>query len=346
MKNNQFKKLSKVCMADDFSDVYKGENIHVNGKGFTFVNNGANILAVAHWDTVQYGEMVEPEFLYADDNNKIVGLRSIQLDDRLGVFILMDILPLYGLKYDVLITDGEETGHSTAALFNPEDYKKDYNWIFEFDRRDILPVLYDYGTDLSWKTAVNSVQLTDYGSFSDISVMKGLKRCAVNWGAGYYGEHSDKCYCTESSISIVTSDFSIFYNLYSNRKFVYAPPPPKAYDGCKSAWGHNNSTTYNSYPPKSSEVKAGALVSTMDCIYCGETFTTDQMTHDKIFGWICKDCRDELKTAEYTTIFSENKMCDNCGLTFNENDLVFNSNKGIYMCPDCDHLDDILSSEM
>src|SRR5690606_38317386 len=60
------------------------------------------VLAVAHLDTVQDTKS------YSRTSTQ---LYVPQLDDRAGVYALMKLLPkLYGLEFDLLLTEGEEQG--------------------------------------------------------------------------------------------------------------------------------------------------------------------------------------------------------------------------------------------
>ena len=46
-------------------------------------------------------------------------VHSGALDDRLGAYIILDLLPKLGINVDVLLTVGEEQGRSTANFFAP-----------------------------------------------------------------------------------------------------------------------------------------------------------------------------------------------------------------------------------
>ncbi|GAF93879.1 unnamed protein product, partial [marine sediment metagenome] len=103
------------------------ENSETDGLGNIFIDNGGDILGVAHSDN--YGTD------YGGNNThfNIIENRiyNASLDDRAGVYILLDLLPKLNIKCDVLITIDEEIGASSAQLFETE---KEYNWMFEFDR--------------------------------------------------------------------------------------------------------------------------------------------------------------------------------------------------------------------
>jgi hypothetical protein len=67
---------------------------------------------------------------------------NVKLDDRLGVYTCL-IICGRGLKFDVLLTEDEEIGQSTASF---SETNKDYNWMFQFDRQGVQTVMYQYET--------------------------------------------------------------------------------------------------------------------------------------------------------------------------------------------------------
>src|SRR3954465_12674834 len=79
---------------------------------------GATVLAVAHCDFVD----CDSSHFFAKDG--IVW--SSRLDDRLGVYTILDVLPMLGINVDVLLTDGEESCNSTARYFDVKEH--DYKW--------------------------------------------------------------------------------------------------------------------------------------------------------------------------------------------------------------------------
>ena len=101
-----------------------------------YIDRGSPILGVAHLDTVANGNLPKPKWLNGPDGFPIVN--SIALDDRLGAWVLLDLLPSLGLTFDVILCDSEERGRSTAESFQPT---REYNWGFEFDRAGTDTVL-------------------------------------------------------------------------------------------------------------------------------------------------------------------------------------------------------------
>jgi hypothetical protein len=185
-----------------------------------FQDNGADILGVAHLDTVL---KAKPFF-----SGDIV--YTPMLDDRLGVEVLLNLLPARGIKLDVLLTDGEESGRSTGQYFEPA---KQYKWIVEFDRCGSDVVMYDY------ETALYRGMLADYfevghGSYSDISTMEWLEVFAFNVGVGYHEEHTRNCWADLNETHAQLDRFCEFY-----RNFRDVALPHEA-----TGWGWDDSTDY------------------------------------------------------------------------------------------------------
>lgn len=227
-------KLTKVLKADT-SDMLNNPKKYWNfkfqkGKGYLYVDRGANILAVAHMDTVadpnkytknksNFRNDVSIEKVGFDDYE----ITSIKLDDRLGVFMIMDVLPYLGLRYDILLTTDEEIGMSSAMYFRTS---KKYNWMFELDRRDYgTAVLYQYQE----KEIVDALKVCSYkietGSFSDIANLDFLGCSGVNFGVGYLYEHTEGCYTRTSWMNVVVNMFVDFYNFFKDTRFDYVYKP-------------------------------------------------------------------------------------------------------------------------
>lgn len=175
------KTLSKICNLPISSFDRFGKRENTPDGDFFFKDNNANILGVAHLDSV-----CQPNKLIHEDNF----VYHPCLDDRLGAYLLLEVLSKYA-KFDILLTEGEEIGCSTAAYFNP---KKEYNWIFSFDRKGTDVVLYQYH-DLPTQTLLESFGFqVSQGIFSDIAFMDHLGCKGINFGVGYHDYHSENAY--------------------------------------------------------------------------------------------------------------------------------------------------------
>ena len=176
-----------------------------------FIDRGGNILAVAHCDHVS----IPYRFEVSSDGETVFCPR---LDDRLGVYLAMDILPKIGVECDLLLTDGEEQGCSTAQKFKP---KKNYNWIIELDRAGSDAVVYQYR---EMEPSVFECFPRGEGSFSDISRMDQLGIGAFNAGIGYHQQHTARCYCRLNEVAECLSRIQAFYEKNKNNFFEHLTP--------------------------------------------------------------------------------------------------------------------------
>lgn len=182
----------------------RGELIHID--------RGGDILCVAHLDYVLWQEPRR-------DNHII---RAPQLDDRLGVAIALDILPILGIRADVLLTDCEEIGQTTAEFYSTD---KPYRYMVQFDRRGTDAVTYQY-RGRKWRSALASHFELGMGSFSDISALDHIGIAGVNIGCAYHHEHTPQCYANLYHTIGQLASFVAFYRATKRRRFTYKPEPP------------------------------------------------------------------------------------------------------------------------
>jgi len=182
-----------------------GERINNPGGALYFRDNDADVLAIAHLDHVEwtqprkYGPIV----------------KAPQLDDRLGVWVLLNVLPRLGVKVDVLLTDNEEVGDSTGQYF-----EGNYNWMFEFDRRGTDVVMYHYEEPYYLDLLEFAGFEPGWGSFSDISLMDHLGVVGFNFGTGYCNEHTCKCY---ADLRVTMAQAKRFAAFWQTHKREYMP---------------------------------------------------------------------------------------------------------------------------
>jgi hypothetical protein len=207
-------KLKHICVTWDFDEY--GERIDLPGKDrfFYYKDNGSDILAIAHLDSVQ------------DDGTATVmetaaGLfvASGTLDDRLGAYVILELLPALGIKCDILLTTDEEIGQSTAIDFTPEH--KDYNWMFQFDRGGTDVVMYEYETKELVELVEASGARVGKGSFSDICMLDHLGCAGFNWGVGYQDYHSQRGHAWLEDTFRMVARFVKFYNKNADTLFPY-----------------------------------------------------------------------------------------------------------------------------
>lgn len=155
---------------------------------YHFKNNGSRVLATAHLDTVVRPKERKPHFFRTEHGP---ALTSGALDDRLGAYVILELLPQVGVTCDWLLTVGEESCRSTAEWFNPQG--KDYDWIIEFDRAGTDVVMYQYEDAATTRLVEEDggPRVGD-GSFSDIAVLEHLGVKGFNWGVGYGGNYHSK----------------------------------------------------------------------------------------------------------------------------------------------------------
>jgi len=191
---------------------------YTHGKS-CFIDRHAEVLAVAHLDTVL------PPIWYGIQHDRVY---STSLDDRLGVYIICDVLPAVGITTDILLTTGEESGHSTIADFVS---LREYHWLVEFDRRGTSTVLYQYDQNPSWYDAVARYFEIGIGTYSDIADAGHLGVCALNVGTGYYLEHTHYCYADLQQVERQIYKFARFYRAYQDQRFPFNDNLP-AHDYC------------------------------------------------------------------------------------------------------------------
>lgn len=196
----------------------------VMGRKHIFQDNGSNVLAIAHLDYVLEDPLVQRVYLPTREI-----LISPKHDDRLGVYLITEMLPLMGILPDVLLTTDEEIGRSTGGDFSPP---KQYNWMFMFDRRGSGCVTYMYNNQ-TWQTALKKSFDVQQGSGSCISHMEHLECSAVNVGTAYHDEHSDMCYVDLGELDRQLSKFKEFWEVnkdvyFQHSKYI-APPRTTPY---------------------------------------------------------------------------------------------------------------------
>lgn len=212
-----------------------------NGQRHIFVDNGADILAVAHLDTVNDSKhFIRVEGLGEHQWTVF----STRCDDRLGAYLLIDVLPQFGLHYDILFCDDEEKGKSSARNFVTE---KQYKWVFEIDRRMDDVVTYGYSST-DWDNHLKKYFDVGRGSVSDISYLEHLGCKAFNVGAGYENEHDGTFACFHPIIT--ASQAGKLVQFYYDNRFEHFPHTKKVYTAPVAqyhywnAWDENDVDAY------------------------------------------------------------------------------------------------------
>lgn len=168
-----------------------------------FIDNGGDVLFVAHLDTV-----LPPKMKKRTKKR----LHASGLDDRLGCLLAYELGTRLGA--DILFTDDEEMCRSTAQYH----LVKNYNWTVEFDRGgdDVVT----YGIDsYDFRMALTEYWNIGIGSYSDIVDLPTLT-CCFNLGIGYFHAHSKDSYVNLKMLRQQVSKFEWFYGKYSGTKFM------------------------------------------------------------------------------------------------------------------------------
>ena len=208
--NLNYTEMRKVCSSkpSQLAKKYGLEEQKTPGGSAWFKDNGASVLAIAHLDSRQ-------PFLHFD----VARLKPDTLiycptlDDRLGAYIILDWLQAADIKVDILLTDHEEKGRSTAGDFQFPAGKK-YNWMFSFDRMGTDVVMYNYRDSLTASMLEKHGWKVGYGSYSCISELEDLGIKGFNFGTGYYNYHSEYAYASRNDIIANLRRFQNFYNEY------------------------------------------------------------------------------------------------------------------------------------
>lgn len=273
---------------------------------YAFKDNGSNILAVAHLDHVQQS------LHFACDNGFVFCAR---LDDRLGVYTVLDYLPKLGINVDILLTEGEESCRSTASLFKAP---RQYYWAVEFDRKGTDAVVYDYN---GFEAVVAKYFPIGIGSFSDIVSLEHLECKAFNVGIGYHDEHSINSYMVIKEFLVQMARFKQFWEYYKDTAMPHTPRPKMEWRGwdfygdflggyngysslansaprqrkvdysrehAEEIWfGFTDKATLNAAKEEWEE-KYGEDME-LQCEFCGEVFFESQ-TLTALDGWMCPAC--------------------------------------------------------
>jgi hypothetical protein len=232
-------------MADDLDFATYGELVDVPGaKGedfYIYKDNGADVLAVAHLDSVEEKQ----RFFYITDDARLGDIVcSPALDDRLGVYVILELLPKLGIKTDILLTVGEEHGNSTGRSFVVPTGKR-YNWMFQFDRTGTDVVMYQYETEQRRKLLASVNAVIGRGSFSDIVSLGKLGCAGFNWGVGYHDYHGPRAWASLHELIIQVTRFMRFHERYQDvhmkwdgvARRSWSDVPASSYGGWTGTYG-------------------------------------------------------------------------------------------------------------
>ncbi len=234
-------------------------------------DRGSKVLGVAHLDTV----------IQAKPHKEGSHIFSPMLDDRLGVWCLLNALPRMGIDLDILLTTGEESCASTADAFYGE-----YNWVVEFDRAGMDVVFYDYENCEDWLWAWDGWKWGK-GSYSDICALN-IGVCGANVGIGYYNQHTRYCHANLKDTRTQLEKFESFYWEHRDTKFPFVPAPSFA-----DPYGFRGPPTYDPFPDSDSDSDRGLLLDRFDRFDRLALADRDQADRDQA------DCDRDLPSYDY-----------------------------------------------
>jgi hypothetical protein len=286
-----FAKLKDICTMD-FDGFKRYADRHDTAQ-YYFKDNGSNILAVAHLDSVskcKHFETVKFELNGAGAWQRLIF--SPTLDDRLGAYVILELLPSLGIVPDILLTDGEETANSSARYFTPPEGKQ-YHWIFSFDRRGSDVVMYDYQDEPTKKLMEDHKFVVGSGSYSDICELENLKCKGFNFGVGYEDYHSKFSYAIEGALAYQVRLFVDFWNTMKDTPLPHEPQP---YD-------HSRGSYARLYRGAGNLVDIAAI-----CKFCGANSTFHASK-------VCYVCRGELEVMrEVYGVPPRLTYCESCDI--------------------------------
>ncbi len=201
-------RLARLCTLDDFTEYATRVDLEPGSDGrprfYYYMDNGSDVLGVAHLDSVQ----ADGTCTITETSAGLLAL-SGALDDRLGVYVILDMLPKLGIACDWLLTTDEEIGQSTAEEFWPDH--KDYHWMFQFDRGGTDVVMYEYETPELCQLVEEAGARVGTGIFSDICLLEHLGCAGLNWGVGYEDYHSPRSHAWLDDTFRMVARFVKFY---------------------------------------------------------------------------------------------------------------------------------------
>lgn len=280
--------LKEYCYAPFEHFFELGEVIDTPTGSAVWIKRGSKVLGVAHMDTV-FAKDTEQHFIENGDF-----IFAYNLDDRLGAYILLEVLPQLGIVVDVLLTEGEETGQSTGGYFQPKSAK--YNWMFQFDRAGTDAVMYQYLDNKPFRSALEDTGFhTAHGLFSDIAFMDHLGICGVNFGCAYYFNHGPDSLMNVPQCLAMIRAFAHFYLSNRDTRYKYTPAP-KWNDKKQSKGSHIYTWNGDKWSAESWETPApGDFDRIQYCIGCGyETTNPFELTGD-----LCDNCRNHVFGTDY-----------------------------------------------
>lgn len=284
--------------------------------GYIFAKGTLPVCLVAHMDKVPWYKPIKKISKTPVLNKKgdvsdvyLSSKQGIGGDDRCGVYAILSMLKI-GHRPSVLFCMGEEIGCRGSRKFT-EDHKKnflkDINAFIQIDRRGSNDcVRYsDHNHNLTDKICEFGY-VSAFGSMSDISIlMPHFGISGVNLSSGYYHEHHANLeYVSVKDVKVLLRRLNkiLSSNIFTER-FEYQSY--SSYGYCDSRYGLDSFKKFNFQKPMSDLEKS----------------SSKQLS---LFEDIPYESPDDLA------------VCDYCGESFHEADLIETDNIMIgNVCEDC-----------
>lgn len=339
------KQLKDICRKP-LSEFYEYGEKYITPDGILYYkDNGSKVLAIAHLDTVQDSK----HYRVVDGRGTRI-IFAPQLDDRLGAYVILHLLPSLGIKADILLTEGEETGKSTAKYFKVD---KQYNWMFSFDRAGTDTVLYQYHDKPTEKLLSDHGFNVQVGACSDIAYLERLGIKGFNFGVGYYNNHALQAYAVEHHILHNVQLFQKFYAEFENIALVHST---------KKTVVEEKKTTEETNAETASKI-SGKITATDSltnkpncpnvCVICRSNWLTEHQmkssrvcadclrinVHTEIYNWrVCQSCHQDflprLKKTRSNSLSA--RYCLDCRICFQCKNLLLSQTEiDMGYCPNC-----------
>ncbi len=272
------------------------------------------IAIVAHMDTV-FNE--QPQGLFYDRQKNVMwASEGAGFDDRAGVYAIIRLLSK-GLKPTIILTTDEESGAIGAAKLvdNIPEAPTKLKYIIQLDRRGAMDcVFYDCENDKFEKYVESFGFVTNWGSFSDISVICPVWGAAgVNLSIGYEQEHS------------VAEHLYVGHMLATIQKVEKMLLAADSAEEYKYICGYHWNKAYGYSEENWYDMR--------ECVYCGykdfdyNMIPVKSASYDKTF-FVCPDCVASSKNINWCPKCGEayfdinglndNKLCKDCEAKLNE----------------------------
>lgn len=186
----------KKKFIDNYLIQQYGKDKCVITKDYTLAFGDIPIGIVAHVDTVFEGSKKYKEYinLYYDQKRQVMFCPSSPgFDDTAGCYAIMELVKR-GLRPTIILCEGEEK-YCDGAIKLTKDILKcpiDLKYIIELDRQGFCDCVFYDCVNNEFEDYIESCGFkTDYGSFSDISIIGPIWGIAcVNISIGYEEEHT------------------------------------------------------------------------------------------------------------------------------------------------------------